>query len=401
MTAGQEPEKIRGWACKGKGERLEEWSYEAWPIENDDIEIEITHCGKSLFFCLFLVILSLFKLTLMTIRIEGICHSDIHTLDSGWGEAKYPVITGHEIVGKVSKVGPKATSQFKVGDRVGVGAQCSSCHQCSDCKSSAENLCGNRIFTYNATYPNGKIAYGGYADKVRVPAPFALKVPDSLESADAAPLFCAGVTVFAPLKRHMTPGCTVGVIGIGGLGHLAIQFAKALGAHDVVAITSSESKQKDALKLGATKIVNSRDAQAMKDAAKSVDLIICTVCSHEVNWGSYISLVKNYGTFCVVGGISLHSSINYISSLDLILPLSNPPLVPEDNISLPLGSLIFPQVSLVGSIIGSPRDIQEMLDCAAKFGVKPWIEKTPMNKVNEAIARVRKNDIKFRFVLEN
>lgn len=215
----------------------------------------------------------------------------------------YPVITGHEIVGKVSKVGAKAASLFKVGDRVGVGAQCSSCHLCPECRVSSENLCPKRIFTYNATYPSGKIAYGGYAEKVRVPAAFALKVPDALDSAEAAPLFCAGVTVFAPLKKHMTPGCSVGVIGIGGLGHLAVQFAKALGAHDVVAITSSESKQKDALALGATKIVNSRDANSMKNAVQSVDLMICTVSSHDVDWGAYISLVKNNGKFCVVGGI--------------------------------------------------------------------------------------------------
>jgi D-arabinose 1-dehydrogenase-like Zn-dependent alcohol dehydrogenase len=340
---------IQGYACKKNGQPLELWEYEAAPLRPTDIHIEISHCG--------------------------ICHSDIHTLDSGWGPTDYPVIVGHEIVGIVTEVGPEV-SRFKVGDRVGIGAQSGSCHRCKECRTSTENCCKKGVFTYNAQYPDGHKAYGGYAAAWRGPSEFAFKIPDSLPSAEAAPLLCAGVTVFAPLKRHMKPACTVGVVGIGGLGHLALQFAKALGSSQVTAITSTARKAKDAVALGADRILESSNPEQMAAARGSIDLIICTVSSHQIVWESYLSLLSTNGKLVILG-------------------------VPEQPITLNVAALIFSQVSMVGSLIGSPAEIEEMLEFAAKKKVLPWIQKAPMSQVNEALTNVRNNNVRFRYVLEN
>jgi len=328
---------------------LKLWKYEATPLRPDDIHIKITHCG--------------------------ICHSDIHTLDSGWGPTKYPVIVGHEIVGEVTELGSGVT-KFKIGDRVGVGPQCSSCHLCVNCKVGKEQFCKSSVYTYNSTYPDGGLTYGGYAEAIRVPQQFAIAIPDGLLSSEVAPLLCAGNTVFTPLKKHMTPGCRVGVIGIGGLGHLAVQFASKLGALDVTAITSSNKKVADAFKLGATKSLQSSDAQAMKDAIRSLDLIICTVGSHEIDWDGYIKLLDVGGKLIVVG-------------------------LPEEKIKVNLANLIYNGTSITGTIIGSPSDLEAMLEFAVKHDVKPWVQVCPMSEVNEALTKVRDNDVKFRYVLEN
>jgi alcohol dehydrogenase (NADP+) len=341
--------KIQGYASHGKGQDLKLWEYEAHPLRPTDIHIKISHCG--------------------------ICHSDIHTLDSGWGPTKYPVIVGHEIVGEITEVGSEVT-KFKVGDRVGVGAQCSSCHKCHHCEIGAENVCTAGVFTYNSVHPDGGIAYGGYAKAVRVPFQFAFKIPQGLSSAEAAPLLCAGVTVFAPLKRHMTPGCRVGVIGIGGLGHLGIQFASKLGASEVVAISTSSKKEADAKALGADRMLISNDQLQMKANFRALDVVLCTANSTDMPWESYLSLIAPGGKLIIVG-------------------------IPEDKIKLNIAALIFAQVTMVGSLIGSTNEIEEMLAFADKRKVSPWIEKMPMSKVNEALARVRKNDVRFRFVLEN
>ena len=328
---------------------LEKWSYTPPPLSANNVLIAISHCG--------------------------ICGSDIHTIDSGWGPANYPVIVGHEIIGTVAALGSNVTN-LQIGDRVGVGAQCNSCHQCATCNSGNENVCPKSTFTYNSKHPEGHPSYGGYADQVIVPAPFVFQIPTEISSAEAAPLLCAGVTVYSPLKKYMGPSSRVGVVGIGGLGHLALQFAKALGASQVVAITSSAKKVVDLTKLGATKVLVSSDADAMAKGKRTLDLIICTANQFDINWEGYLSLLDVNGKMVILG-------------------------VPEQKVHLSLSSLIYAQVSLVGSLIGAPHVIQEMLEFAAKSGVRPWIQVAPMAQVNESIAKVRANNVKYRFVLEN
>ncbi|KNE62865.1 hypothetical protein AMAG_08042, partial [Allomyces macrogynus ATCC 38327] len=341
--------KITGYAAKSRSATLVPWTYDAAPLGSDDVEIEISHCG--------------------------VCHSDLHTLDEGWGPTTFPVIVGHEIVGRISAVGPHV-KHLSVGDRVGVGAQCGACLHCQKCVRGRDNVCPKAVFTYNATHPEGHAAYGGYAEAVRVPAAYAIKLPESLPSDVAAPLLCAGITVFAPLKKHWVPNARVGVVGIGGLGHLAIQFARALGATEVVALSTSDRKRKDAEALGATHFVTLKSADDFKAHAESLDLIVCTASSHDMDWDSYFELLDAGGKFIVVG-------------------------IPEAPISLSLDKLIFAERSLVGSLIGARGDIVEMLEFATKHNVRPWIEKMPMKDVNTAITRLRKGDVSYRFVLEN
>ncbi|KAJ3359250.1 hypothetical protein GGF32_009543 [Allomyces javanicus] len=325
---GDAPRTIKGYAAFAKDEELVPWEYEAAPLGSDDVEIEISHCG--------------------------VCHSDVHTLDEGWGPTKFPIIVGHEIVGRITAVGPHV-KHLAIGDRVGVGAQCGACLHCKQCKTGHDNMCGSATFTYNSEHPEGHVAYGGYAEAVRVPAEYAFKLPDALPSDVAAPLLCAGATVFSPLKRHWTPNARVGVVGIGGLGHLAIQFAHELGASKFVTLKAPE------------------DYAAH---ASSLDLIICTASSVLMNYDLYLSLLDVGGKFVVVG-------------------------LPEDSVQINFASLILRQRSIVGSMIGARADIEEMLEFAAKKNVHPWIEKVPMAEVNTAIARLRKGDVSYRFVLEN
>ncbi|KAJ3358066.1 hypothetical protein GGF32_000768 [Allomyces javanicus] len=340
---------IKGYAAFSKDSELVPWEYEAAPLGSDDVEIEISHCG--------------------------VCHSDVHTLDEGWGPTKFPIIVGHEIVGRITAVGPHV-KHLAIGDRVGVGAQCGACLHCKQCKTGHDNMCGSATFTYNSEHPEGHAAYGGYAEAVRVPAEYAFKLPDALPSDVAAPLLCAGATVFSPLKRHWTPNARVGVVGIGGLGHLAIQFAHALGATEVVALSTSDRKRKDAEALGASKFVTLKAPEDYAAHASSLDLIICTASSVLMNYDLYLSLLDVGGKFVVVG-------------------------LPEDSVKINFASLIMKQRSIVGSMIGARADIEEMLEFAAKKNVHPWIEKVPMAEVNEAIARLRKGDVTYRFVLEN
>ncbi|ORZ35614.1 putative mannitol dehydrogenase [Catenaria anguillulae PL171] len=349
MTVSSGPVQITGYAAHAKGADLVPFTYDAPALGADDVHIEISHCG--------------------------VCHSDIHTLDEGWGPTAYPCIVGHEIVGTVQAIGEHVT-HLAVGDRVGVGAQCGACSRCSTCLHGKDNLCGHGVFTYNATHPSGRVAYGGYAQAVRVPGDYAFKLPADLPSDVAAPLLCAGVTVFAPLKRHMFPGARVGVVGIGGLGHLAVQFAKALGASEVVGLSTSDRKAKDAAALGATKFVVLNSPEAFAANSNTLDIILCTASHHDMPWDAYVNLLDAEGKFIVVG-------------------------LPEDSIKINLASVIFRQRSIVGSLIGAKNEIVDMLDFAAKHKVRPWIETMPMTEVNTAIARLRKGDVTYRFVLKN
>ena len=303
--------------------------------------------------------------------------SDIHTLDSGWGPTTYPVVVGHEIVGTVTAVGP-SVSQYKVGDRVGVGAQVWSCQKfdaCSDCQLQQDALCPHRVFTYNSKYSDGQQSYGGYAEAVRVSEKYAFKIPENLPSDVCAPLLCAGVTVFNPLKQQgVKPGSKVGVVGIGGLGHLAIQFAAKMGAQ-VVAVSHSANKKAECQQLGSSGFVLISDKNSVKAAVQSLDVLLVTSNHTGQPWDVYLSLLKNRGV-CVLLA------------------------VPEEPLEIGAGSLIMRELTLTGSLIGSRKVVQEMLEFAAKHEVRPWIEKVPMEEVNGAIQKVRDGKVRYRMVLE-
>jgi D-arabinose 1-dehydrogenase-like Zn-dependent alcohol dehydrogenase len=273
---------------------------------------------------------------------------------------------------------------IKVGDRVGVGAQSESCvgrkGKCNECATSNEPYCTKHFTgTYNGVFMNGGKSYGGYALYNRSPAHFVIKIPDAIPSAHAAPMLCGGVTVYSPLKHYgCGPGKTVGIIGIGGLGHFGVLFAKALGADRVVAISRKSDKRADALKLGADEYVaTAEDTEWMANNKRSLDLIVCTVSSSKMPINDYVSLLKVDGTMIQVGA-------------------------PEDGaLTIPAFTLIANRVKLGGSLIGSPDTIREMLELAAEKGVKPWVEERPMKDANQAIKDMDAGNARYRYVLVN
>ena len=330
-------------------------SYEPKKFEETDIDIEISHCG--------------------------ICGSDIHTLQSGWGPTDYPCVVGHEIVGKATRVGSKVTNGVKVGDRVGVGAQCGSCLRgdCAECSNGYENYCSKgSTHTYNGKWPTGEKSYGGYAKYWRGNNHFVFKIPDAIPSQEAAPMLCGGVTVYSPLKQNGAgPGKRVGIVGIGGLGHFGLLFAKALAADKVVAISRTDAKKADALKLGADEFIATADKDWETKHANSLDLIVSTVSSPSLPLGGYLSLLDVGGKFIQVGA-------------------------PEDVMpSFYAFALIIKKVSIGGSLIGSPNEIREMLQLAADKGVHPWINEKPMAEANKAIVDFEAGVPRYRFVLKN
>jgi alcohol dehydrogenase (NADP+) len=249
--------------------------YEPKTWTEDDVDIKITHCG--------------------------ICGSDIHTLRSGWGATLYPCCVGHEVAGTAVKVG-KNVKHIKLGDRIGVGAQSSSCGECDECKRGEVQYCsGGMVGTYNGKYKDGSKSYGGYADYCRCPAKFAVKIPDGLSTAEAAPMLCGGVTVWSPLKHNGAgPGKRVGIIGLGGLGHFGVLWAKALGCDEVVAISRSHSKEEDARKMGADRLIATGDEGWNKKNTRSLDLIVSTVSSPDMPLSKYLQLLKTHGQFIQV-----------------------------------------------------------------------------------------------------
>jgi D-arabinose 1-dehydrogenase-like Zn-dependent alcohol dehydrogenase len=281
------------------------------------------------------------------------------------------VVPGHEIVGEIVAVGAKV-SAFKLGDRVGVGAQVWSCQEddCHNCRTHVDNCCPRRVFTYNATYEDGAVAYGGYAERVRVSHHYAFRIPDTLSSEQAAPLLCAGVTTFAPLKRlGVGKGSRVGVLGIGGLGHLAIQFSAALGARVTAVSTEAEAKQ-----LGATQFLVFSDAEAIKAAVGSFDVLVITSDQDDNNWGTTLSLLDFGGKLVLLA-------------------------LPDKPVPLPVGALVLGQKTIVGSIIGSRSETEETLAVAAAKGIKAWVHTLPMEQVNEGVQLVRENKARYRVVL--
>ena len=307
----------------------------------------------------------------------GVCHSDLHTVRNEWGGGTiYPCVPGHEIVGTVGAVGASVKS-FKKGDLVGVGCMVDSCRECSACSDGLEQFC-ERGFTgtYNAPdRKTGDNTLGGYSDKVVVDEKFVLRMPKGLDLAGAAPLLCAGITTWSPLKHWGAgPGKKVGIVGLGGLGHMGVKLGAALGAH-VVLFTSSPNKREDGLRLGAKEVVVSKDAEAMKKMAGQLDLIIDTVSAAH-NLDPEIACLKRDGTLVLVGA-------------------------PEHPHPSPtIFHMIFGRKSLAGSLIGGIKETQEMLDFCGKHGITSDIEKIPMEKINDAYERMLKQDVKYRFVID-
>ena len=308
----------------------------------------------------------------------GVCHSDLHQVRNEWQNAMptaYPCVPGHEIVGRVAKAGG-AVRKFKEGDLAAVGCMVDSCRTCAACRDGQEQFCERpATFTYNSPDQHlGGVTYGGYSGSLVVDEAFALRVSDRLDPAGTAPLLCAGITTYSPLRHwNVRSGQTVGVVGIGGLGHMAVKLANAFGAR-VVVFTTSPGKAEDAVRLGAHDVVVSRNAAEMRKHQGSFDFILDTVSAvHDLN--AYLDLLKRDGTLTLVGA-------------------------PETPVPLGVFSLLFRRRRLAGSIIGGIRETQEMLDFCAEHGITADVEVIPIQKINEAYDRLVKSDVKYRFVVD-
>ena len=307
----------------------------------------------------------------------GVCHSDLHQVRNEWSGVMptvYPCVPGHEIVGRVTRVG-SAVSKFRPGDLAAVGCMVDSDRTCPECQAGLEQFCPNLTLTYN--FPDkhtGKVTYGGYSDSIVVDQRFVLRVPSNLDLAGTAPLLCAGITTYSPMRHWgVSKGKKVGVVGLGGLGHMAVKFAHALGAH-VVVFSTSPSKKDDALRLGADEVVISRDAGAMSKHAGSFDFILDAVSAdHDIS--AYIGLLRRDGNLTLVGA-------------------------PEKPLSLSAFGLIMGRRSLSGSIIGGIPETQEMLDFCGQHNITSDVEVIPIQKVNEAYDRLLKSDVKYRFSID-
>lgn len=333
--------QIQGLAVHAAGAELVPYHYDPGALGPQDVEIAITHCG--------------------------ICHSDLHLISNDWGMSQYPFIPGHEVVGTVAAAGKDVVS-LKEGQRVGLGWQSNSCGHCEWCTRGMENLCPQSEGT--CVHRNG-----GYADRVRANARFVIPIPEALDSEHAAPLLCAGITVYNPLRNHgVNPSSRVGIVGIGGLGHIAIQFARTFGA-EVTAFSTSASKEAEARALGAHHFVNTRESKAMKEVASTQDFIL-TTANADQDWCTYIQALRPTGTLCFVG-------------------------VPPSSVTMQAFPLISGLRSISGSPIGSPSRLREMLDVAARHGVKAQTECFPMAKANDAIEKVKKSKVRYRAVLAN
>jgi len=308
----------------------------------------------------------------------GVCHSDIHSVRNEWTqflEAHYPMVPGHEIVGKVTEIGSEVT-QFRVGDTVGVGCLVDSCQQCEACEDHQEQYCNAGVYTYNSFNPKTQqFTLGGYAKHIVVDDQFVLRIPEGLDLAAAAPLLCAGITTYSPLRHWgVKAGDKIGIVGLGGLGHMAVKLAKAMGAH-VTVFTTSTSKIDEAKRLGADDVVVSRDAKTMQSLASTYDFVLSTVSApHDLD--PYVALLKRDKTIVFVG-----------------LPSSNHP-------SSAMGNFIFARRSMAGSLIGGLKETQEMLDFCAEHKITADIEVIAMKDINEAYERVLKSDVHYRFVID-
>lgn len=309
------------------------------------------------------------------IKYAGICHSDIHTARGEWGPATYPLVPGHELVGVVAKVG-SAVTRFQVGDKVGVGCMFASCKDCEYCRAGEEQFCNNphAYFTYGCD-AQGNPTTGGYAQGFTVREDFACRIPDSIPFETSAPLLCAGITTYSPLKRWGAgPGKKVAVLGMGGLGHMGVQIAAAMGA-EVHVISHSRSKEADGLRLGASYYHASSEEGALEALASTFDVILCTVSASDLDYTAYIRALKPYGVFVDVG-------------------------LPEVPASISLSALVGGNKILAGSNIGGIAETQEMLDFCAEHGIHPVVEMISGEDITEAYNKVTASQVRYRYVID-
>lgn len=343
---------VKAYAALNSTEPLAPFTLQRREVTPRDVQIEILYCG--------------------------VCHSDLHTARAEWDGTIYPVVPGHEIVGKVTKVGAQVKG-FNVGDLAAVGCMVDSCQTCPSCKEGQEQYCdkGETIFTYNSPdkHMPGKTTYGGYSTQIVVDYNFVLHLSPKLDLAGAAPLLCAGITTYSPLRHwKIGRGHKVGIVGLGGLGHMGLKFAHAFGAHTVL-FTTSPDKTADAKRLGADEVVISKDEVQMSKHASSFDFILNTVAASH-NLDAFTALLKRDGTMCLVGAPE-HPH-------------------PSPNVK----NLIFKRRSIAGSLIGGIKETQEMLNFCAEHNIVSDIELIPISKINEAYTRMLKSDVKYRFVID-
>ncbi|KAJ4714589.1 putative Alcohol dehydrogenase [Melia azedarach] len=345
----EHPVKAFGWAAREASGRLSPFNFSRRETGDEDVRFKLLYCG--------------------------ICHSDLHSINNDWGFSLYPLVPGHEVVGEVTEVGSKV-KKVKVGHKVGVGVMVDSCKTCENCINDLENYCPKLILTYGSINTDGKITYGGYSDHMIANERYIVKFPDNMPLDAAAPLLCAGITVYSPLKYFglAEEGKHVGIVGLGGLGHVAVKFAKAFGAK-VTVISTSPSKKTEALEhLGADFFLNSREPDQMQLAVGTMDGIIDTVSAvHPIL--PLIGLLKTHGKLVMVGA-------------------------PDKPLELSVFPLITGRKTVAGSGIGGMKETQEMIDFAAKHKITADIEVVPMDYVNKALERLAKGDVRYRFVID-
>ncbi|XP_015890543.3 probable mannitol dehydrogenase [Ziziphus jujuba] len=345
----EHPVKAFGWAARDSSGHLSPFNFSRRETGEEDVRFKVLYCG--------------------------ICHTDLHIIKNEWGFSHYPVVPGHEIVGEVTEIGSKV-KKVKVGDKVGVGCLVGACHSCENCKNDLESYCPSLIYSYASTYHDGTRTYGGYSDSMVANERYVVRFPDSLPLDAGAPLLCAGITVYSPLKYFglAEPGKHVGIVGLGGLGHVAVKFAKAFGAK-VTVISTSPSKKNEALQhLGADSFLVSKDQDQMEAARGTLDGIIDTVSAvHSIL--PFLGLLKSHGKLVLVG-------------------------IPDKPLELPVFPIIMGRKTVAGSSIGGMKETQEMIDFAGQHNITAEIEVIPMDYVNKAMERLAKNDVRYRFVID-
>ncbi|KAJ4845637.1 putative cinnamyl alcohol dehydrogenase 6 [Turnera subulata] len=341
---------VEGWAARDPSGKITPFTFKRRENGVNDVTIEILYCG--------------------------ICHTDIHFVKNEWGITMYPVVPGHEITGIITKVGSNV-EKLKVGDRVGVGCLAATCLNCDFCKTSQENYCDQVQLTYNGIFWDGSITYGGYSKFLVADSRYVVRIPENLPMDATAPMLCAGITVYAPMKDSNlvdSPGKRIGIVGLGGLGHVAVKFGKAFG-HHVTVISTTPSKEKEAKdRLGADDFIVSTNPQQMKKATRSLDFVLDTV-SAKHNLGPILELLIAKGTLALVGA-------------------------PDMPFELPAFPMIFGKRAVKGSMTGSIRETQEMMDACGKYNITCDIEVVRPDSINEALDRLARNDVRYRFVID-
>lgn len=331
---------VKAYAVQEAGGRLEPYEFELGALGRDEVDVAVDHCG--------------------------ICHSDLSMAKNEWGMSTYPLVPGHEVAGRIAAIG-EDVRHLKVGDRVGLGWHAGYCQTCNQCMDGDHNLCGQSAMTIVGRH-------GGFADKVRAQAASVIPIPDGLDPREVGPLLCGGITVFNPMVQYdLSPNASVGVIGIGGLGHLALRFCRAWGC-EVTAFTSNEAKAEEAKAMGAHHILNSRDSGAIQAAANRFDLLLSTV-NVGLDWNSYLVTLKPHGRLHMLGVLT-------------------------EPVQIQLLPIMFKQLSLSGSPVGSPATLRRMLEFAARHSIHPVTEHFPMSRVNEAMDHLESGKARYRIILD-